>query len=442
MPEKQEQNQIPTSKIQRAGRFVKTGWKVGGNYAKHYAKKIVKPDLDREELDKANAEDIYESLSELKGSALKVAQMLSMDKGVLPTAYTDQFSLAQHKAPPLSGPLIVKTFKRYFGQAPSELFDEFEMEAAHAASIGQVHRAWINGEPLAVKIQYPGVADSVISDLNIVRPVARRIFGWKDRDIETYFEEVKARLVEETDYALEVERSMAISQQCAHIPNLVFATYHPELSCDRVISMSWLEGTHLDDFLAKNPSQAVRNSIGQALWDFYNFQVHQLKMMHADAHPGNFLFREDGTVGILDFGCVKEIPAQFYESYFRLLNPDILQDEAAFLESCRTAQMIMPDDTPEQVEFFTSIFREALNMVTRPFHSEHFDFGDEDFFAEIYAFGDRMGGDAAIRKTMRKAGPRGDKDGIYMNRAYFGLFSILNKLQAQVETKRYMPSFV
>lgn len=432
-----EQNKIPTSKIQRASKFVKTGLKVGGNYARHYAKKIVKPDLDREELDQKNAEDIYESLSEMKGSALKVAQMLSMDKGALPAAYASQFAQAQHKAPPLSGPLIVRTFKQYFGKAPSELYDKFEMNAAHAASIGQVHRAFKDGDTLAVKIQYPGVGDSVLSDLKIVKPVAKRIFGWKDSEIEVYFEEVKARLVEETDYELELERSQTISEQCAEIPNLVFATYYPELCCDRVISMSWMDGLHMDDFLANDPTQEVRNQIGQALWDFYNYQVHQLRIMHADAHPGNFLFRPDGSVGILDFGCVKEIPETFYESYFRLLNPQVLEDEALFLESARAAQIILPEDSEADIETYGTIFKEALNLVTQPFHADHFDFGDEEFFGAIYAYGERMGRNPVLRNSA----PRGDKDGLYMNRAYFGLFSILNQLKAQVETKRYMPSF-
>ncbi|MEL7063804.1 MAG: AarF/UbiB family protein, partial [Bacteroidota bacterium] len=196
------QDRIPTSKIQRTGKFVRTGFKVGRNYLNHYSKKLIKPDLDREQLDERNAKDIYDTLSQLKGSALKVAQMLSMDRGVLPAAFSNQFSQAQHKAPPLSGPLIVKTFRKYFGKSPSEIYDSFEMEAAHAASIGQVHRATKDGEKLAIKIQYPGVKDSVISDLNLVRPVARRMFGWQDRDLDVYFEEVKARLVEETDYQL------------------------------------------------------------------------------------------------------------------------------------------------------------------------------------------------------------------------------------------------
>jgi predicted unusual protein kinase regulating ubiquinone biosynthesis (AarF/ABC1/UbiB family) len=102
-----EQKSIPTSKVQRAGKFISAGAKIGGNYLKHYSKKLVNPNMTKDELHEDNATDIYNSLSQLKGSALKVAQMLSMDKSLLPTAYQQQFALAQYSAPPLSYPLVV-----------------------------------------------------------------------------------------------------------------------------------------------------------------------------------------------------------------------------------------------------------------------------------------------------------------------------------------------
>jgi predicted unusual protein kinase regulating ubiquinone biosynthesis (AarF/ABC1/UbiB family) len=361
-----------------------------------------------------------------------------MDRGVLPSAFSEQFSQAQYKAPPLSGPLIVKTFREYFGKSPLDIFDQFDMQAAQAASIGQVHRAIKDGKQLAVKIQYPGVADSVISDLNLIRPIARQMFGWKDRDLEMYFEEVKDRLVEETDYRLELERSVMISARCAALPHIFFSTYYPDWSSERVITMDWLEGMHLDTFLQSDPSQEIRNQVGQVLWDFYNFQVHQMQIMHADPHPGNFLFRQDGQVGILDFGCVKEISEAFYHNYFNMLQPEILADEKAFLENCIAAQMIMEDDSPEEVKTYTGIFKEALSILCKPFHSGRFDFGDKTYFDLIYEYGERMSKNPALRQSRV---PRGHKDGIYMNRAYFGLFSILNQLGAVVDTKRYMPEF-
>ena len=291
---------------------------------------------------------------------------------------------------------------------------------------------------MVIKFQYPGVKDSVISDLNLVRPVARRMFGWQDKDLDIYFEEVKARLVEETDYQLELQRSQQISEKCTHIPNLHFTSYFPEYSADRIITMKWLDGIHMDEFLAQNPSQEVRNQIGQALWDFYNYQVHKLQIMHADAHPGNFLFRLDGSVAVLDFGCVKEIPDRFYRNYFALLNPEVMNDEEKFKESLVAAQLIFEDDSPEEMDMYMGIAREALEIILNPFHKETFDFGDESYFDRIYEYGERMGRNTALRNSRV---PRGDADGIYMNRTYFGLFSILNTLKANIYTQRYMPSF-
>ena len=114
-----EQTSIPTGKVERASRFVATGLKVGGNYIKHYTKKLIDPSISREELHADNAEDIYDTLSNLKGSALKVAQMLSLDRGMLPKAYTERFAMSQYSAPPLSGPLVVNTFLKTLGKMPS-----------------------------------------------------------------------------------------------------------------------------------------------------------------------------------------------------------------------------------------------------------------------------------------------------------------------------------
>lgn len=217
-----EQEAIPVSKVQRAAKFISTGAKVGGNYVKHYAKKMVNPALDKESLHQSNAKDIYNSLSQLKGSALKVAQMMSMDKNLLPRAYQDKFTMAQYSAPPLSYPLVVKTFQQHLGKTPDQLFDTFTRSAVNAASIGQVHQATKGDKLLAVKIQYPGVADSVGSDLKLVRPFALRLLNMNEKELDHYMAEVEERLLEETDYVLEVERSREISKACEHIPNLNF----------------------------------------------------------------------------------------------------------------------------------------------------------------------------------------------------------------------------
>ena len=310
-------DKIPTSKIQRASKLVSTGAKVGVNYLKYYGDKLTKnEDEARSRLNENNAEDIYDSLKQLKGSALKVAQMLSMEKSIMPQAYVEKFSLAQFSVPPLSPPLVLKTFKNYFGKLPNELFDSFNSTAVNAASIGQVHVAEKNGKKLAVKIQYPGVAQSISSDLALVKPIAMKMFNIKGKDSDKYFKEVEGKLIEETNYILEMKQSKEISAACAHIPNLLFPQYYEELSSEKIITMDYMEGEHLSEFTANNTDEEAANKLGQALWDFYMFQIHKLRKVHADPHPGNFLVSKERNLVALDFGCMKTIPDEFYSPYF------------------------------------------------------------------------------------------------------------------------------
>ena len=312
-------SKIPISKLQRASKLVTTGAKVGVNYLKYYGNKITESEEKaREKLNKNNAEDIYDSLKDLKGSPLKVAQMLSMEKSILPRAYVEKFSLAQFSVPPLSEALVLKTFKKSFGKFPSEIFDKFDVKAYNAASIGQVHKAEKDGKMLAVKIQYPGVSESIKSDLAMLKPFVIRMFNMKGKMSDEYFLEVQNKLLEETDYILEVAQSKEIVTACKDIPNLKFPNYYSELSSNQIITMDWMQGIHLSEFTTLNTNQEKANSLGQALWDFYMFQIHNLKKVHADPHPGNFLISDDDKLVALDFGCMKTIPDSFYAPYFEL----------------------------------------------------------------------------------------------------------------------------
>ncbi|MFD2037591.1 ABC1 kinase family protein [Belliella marina] len=428
-----EQQSIPTSKVQRAAKFISTGAKVGGNYVKHYAKKVVNPSMTKDELHNNNANDIYNSLSELKGSALKVAQMMSMDKNILPRAYQDKFTMAQYSAPPLSYPLVVKTFQKYFGKTPEAIFDTFTKSAVNAASIGQVHQATQGDKKLAVKIQYPGVADSVSSDLKLVRPFALRLLNMNEKELDHYMEEVEEKLLEETDYTLEVQRSKEISEACSHIENLNFPKYYEELSADRVITMDWIDGKHIKEWLETNPTQEDKNRIGQALWDFYHHQVHNLMQVHADPHPGNFIIQNDGKLGIIDFGCVKVIPEDFYKGYFSLIKRELLINEDELNEIFYGLEFISDKDTEEEKVYFKGMFKEMISLLGKPFHVDTFDFANNNYFEQIFQLGDRISNDKMFRKS-RQA--RGSRHGLYINRTYFGIYNLLNQLEANIVTTK------
>ena len=425
---------IPTGKLERAGKLVSTGFKIGGNYIKYMGDKITNPGQAKENFDQNNAADIYDGLKSLKGSALKVAQMLSMEKNLLPRAYVDKFSLAQFSVPPLSGPLVRKTFKQYLGNYPEKIFDTFTAESVNAASIGQVHKATNEGKKLAVKIQYPGVANSISSDLTLVKPVATRLFNLRGKDSEKYFKEVEGKLLEETDYTLELEQSKEITEACSMIPNLKFPNYYPEFSCDKILTMDWMEGVHLSEYTARNNDPEQMQQVGQTLWDFYMYQIHVLKRVHADPHPGNFLVDKLGALVAIDFGCIKEVPEDFYVPYFELAQKEAIDDRDFFIDKITTLEILRPDDSEEDSAYITDLFHELLGVLTFPFHNDTFDFSDESFWSKVAHMSERLSQDKQIRKLN---GNRGSRHFLYINRTFFGLYNLLHDLKADIVVNNY-----
>ncbi|RAR74158.1 ABC1 kinase family protein [Flavobacterium aciduliphilum] len=420
---------IPTKKVERVAKLVTTGVKVGGNYLKYYSEKVVNPNLTKDKLHENNATDIYDGLKELKGSALKVAQMLSMEKNLLPQSYVEKFSLSQFSVPPLSAPLVRKTFKNYFKKYPEELFDEFASDSINAASIGQVHKAKKYGKDLAVKIQYPGVRESISTDIALVKPIAIRMFNLQGTSDE-YFQEVENKLTEETDYQLELHQSETVRKACERIDHLKFPTYYPELSSDKIITMDWMKGMHLSEFCKVENNQEKRNKVGQTLWNFYMFQMHQLKKFHADPHPGNFLVDEEANLIAIDFGCMKQIPESFYKPYFEVSTPSALADNTYFKKKLFELEILKSTDTPKEMDFFTAMFHELLTVFTEPIHKTEFDFSDPIFFGKIAALSEKFANDKELRKMN---GNRGSKHFIYVNRTFFGLYNLMFDIKAKIK---------
>ena len=421
-------DQIPITKIQRATKIVKTGAKVGVNYIKYYGNRITQEEEEaKKTLNNANADDIYDGLKNLKVSALKVAQMLSIEKSIMPAAYVEKFSLSQFSVPPLSPALVNKTFRKYFGKSAHEIFDKFDATSVNAASIGQVHQAEKEGKKIAVKIQYPGVAGSISSDLSLIKPIAIRMFNIKGKDSDKYFKEVEEKLIDETNYILEVDQSIEIAKACKHIPNMKFPEYYKEYSTDRIISMEWMNGLHLTEFAAQNSDPVLANKIGQALWDFYMYQIHVLRKMHADPHPGNFLVSKEEDLIALDFGCMKSLPDEFYYPYFTLSEKENINNKSLFEKKLYELEILRSDDSKKELDFFKEVFYDLLSLFTQPFHTDYFDFSNKTFFDAL----SNMAQEFAQKTELRKYnGNRGSKHFIYVNRTFFGLYNLMHTLKA------------
>jgi predicted unusual protein kinase regulating ubiquinone biosynthesis (AarF/ABC1/UbiB family) len=279
-----------------------------------------------------------------------------------------------------------------------------------------------------VKIQYPGVAESIASDLAMVKPVAMSMFNIKGKDSDKYFKEVENKLSEETNYILEVEQSKEIANACAHISNLKFPKYYEDFSSERIITMDYMHGEHLSEFTAYNRDQEKAHKLGQALWDFYMYQIHNLKKVHADPHPGNFLISEKGELIALDFGCMKSIPDEFYTPYFELAKPENINNKEYFVSKLYELEILKEDDTKEELAFFTEMFHEMLSLFTQPFHKESFDFSNTDFFGKIAELGERYSKSTDLKKMN---GNRGSKHFIYINRTFFGLYNLMFDLKSK-----------
>jgi predicted unusual protein kinase regulating ubiquinone biosynthesis (AarF/ABC1/UbiB family) len=183
----------------------------------------------------------------------------------------------------------------------------------------------------------------------------------------------------------------------------------------------------LSEFTKKNKDSKKSNQLGQALWDFYMHQIHNLRKVHADPHPGNFLINDEAQLIALDFGCMKTIPNDFYTPYFELADKSIMDNPKLFTEKLYELEILTAVDSHEETSFFKEMFHELLSVFTLPFQSKVFDFSDPEFFGKIGDIAERYSQNTELRKLNNT---RGSKHFIYMNRTFFGLYNLMFDLKA------------
>ena len=417
---------FPASKLERSGLFAKTGLKVGKNYAQYLMDRATgaEEEARKRELNAQNARDLFEEFTRLRGTALKLAQSMSMDTGLLPDEFMEVMAEAQYSVPPMNKALVRKRIRDGLGRFPELLFDDFEPEAMAAASLGQVHRARLDdGRDVAVKVQYPNVRETIESDLSVARTLFERLI--QGDGVGAHFEEVKARLQEETDYLNEAQNIDHFADQYDG-EKLVVPRPVPDRTAETVLTMTHVDGQHLDAFLDADPSPGERDRFGQLLWDFLHEQVAgNARTLHADTHPGNFLFRDDGRLGVIDFGCVKTFPQQFRDDMLRLFRARMADDEDQITDLLYTLDILhdgLPAETQEELRHF---FDEYGSLIVEPYRQSSFDFGDP-------AFRDRLQDCFEQASHLRAA--TGSPHFIFLNKALVGLLNLLTRLEARVDT--------
>ncbi len=436
MSEKQPQadESFPSSRLSRSKIAAKTGVKLGANYARYLARRSVgagDAEEERTKLHGRNAQDLFTELVKLRGTALKFAQGLSINPGILPEEFADILAQAQYSVPPMSAGLVRSLIRKSLGDYPEEVFASFEPQAVAAASLGQVHRARLHdGRVAAVKVQYPNVRESIESDLCVVGSIAQRVVG--GGSVEPYIDEVREHLWEETDYEQEGKYIEFFAEQYQD-DRVITPRWIPEFTTRTVLTMTYVEGQHLDAFLETNPSQELRDHFGQRLFDFATEQVAADNLtVHADAHPGNFLFRDDGRIGVLDFGCIKTFPRTFRDDLIRLFRARLADDEDALMHQYRALDLIRDYHDDEQRAYLLELLDDFGNVILAPFRHDMYDFGDSQILDGFRELLPKITG----REAFRHREPVGSPHFVFVNRLVAGLLSILTRLEARVDMRR------
>jgi predicted unusual protein kinase regulating ubiquinone biosynthesis (AarF/ABC1/UbiB family) len=327
--------------------------------------------------------------------------------------------------------LVRRLIKQALGDYPEHVFESFGTQAVAAASLGQVHRARLtDGTDVAVKIQYPNVRESIDADLRVVRGIARKVVG--NRSIDPYLDEVRERLREETDYENE-GRNIEFFAEQYRSRTIVTPRWIPEYTTTTVLTMTFVEGRHLNEYLETGPTQEERDRYGQMLWDFVHDQVAADHLtVHADAHPGNFLFRSDGRIGLLDFGCVKHFPRSFRDDLLHLFKARLDDDVRGLAAQYRALEIMHEGLSDDEREFLSGLLEDLGRIVISPYREDSFDFGEASTLKELQALIPKLTG----REAFRHRQPVGSPQFVYVNRLLVGFLSILTRLGARIDVRQ------
>ena len=311
----------------RLARFGKLGAAVLGASSRYLGDRVVDAVRQAEGRHQAQAKRLSaagtrlaETMGELKGAAMKLGQMLSVDNEVLPPEMRKALSVLQRQAPPMPFTQVVRLVEERIGQPLDAVFLEFEEQVLGAASLGQVHGATLlDGRRVAVKVQYPGIAGTIRSDMSNLKTLLKLtpLPGLKDR-VDEYIEEISKAFELEADYLREAEHQEIFGRFVESIDGVVVPSPVPELCRKDLLVMDRLEGLLLKDAWA-TLDQDERNNVGERFVDFFaqTFQYHQ--WVYGDPHPGNFLYLNSGELGVLDFGCARPVEAERTDLYLQLL---------------------------------------------------------------------------------------------------------------------------
>jgi len=408
----------------RVRRYARVGAAVGGLAARLAGQRYLGMKVDRDR----HAAELATALGGLKGPLMKVAQILSTIPDALPKEYVAELAQLQADAPPMGWPFVKRRMASELGPNWQKRFDKFEHEAAAAASLGQVHRATSHeGGQLACKLQYPDMQSAVEADLKQLRLIFS-IYERYDRAIVTkeIHAEIAARLREELDYRLEAKHMGLYGDMLAKEKHVEVPVPVGALSTGRLLTMNWLDGTPLLTFIKAHGEMEMRNRIAYNMFRAWYVPFYFYGIIHGDPHLGNYTLKRDGSVNLLDFGCIRIFGASFVQGVIDLYHALLHEDRALAVhayESCG----------------FTNLNNETIDVLNR---WAGFVYGPlmEDRTRRIQEKASGVYGREvaeSVHADLRRLGPvRPPREFVFMDRAAIGLGSVFLHLGAEINWHR------
>jgi len=412
----------------RTSRFFRVGTLAGKVSTSYLGQKIKKVFVNDEKAEASlaaahlrNALRVAKTLGQLKGALMKVGQMMSLYSDILPKEFTTILASLQKQAPPVSFPVIRGQMEREFDRSLEEVFSEIEEYPYASASIGQVHRGILkDGRRVVAKVQYPGVDQTIDSDMKNLRMLARSLgLMKKERGVDELIAEVRARLVEELDYLNEIKNINTFRKLFADDDRIIIPRGYEDVSTERVLVMEYVRG---EDFstLCKDADRSWRNTIGQSFVDLFFTQLFRLHVLHADPNPGNFSFLRDGRIIFYDFGCVKYFEEEFIDKYTILIRETLEGRYEKLVENCELIGVEQIGKKRHDWRFY-KMFADPILV---PFEGhEPYDFGQariHDVLIEL-----------AAKHWTNAFHFRSSPDIIFLNRVVVGMYNNLRRLAVQ-----------
>lgn len=420
---------VPTSKMGRMAVYGSMATKIGINTLGSRVKQVWKNEEDKK-LHEKNSKIIFDALSKLRGTALKFAQLLSLEDMMLTEEYKKQLNKSTYRVKPLNRAVVRKTIKSELGEYPEDIFVTFDTLAFAAASLGQVHQAEDSeGNQLAIKMQYPGIDETLEHDIGMIKTVYSMVTH--SPLLDDLLEEVGTIISTEVDYTAEAEHIEWFRERMGHL-DIIIPKVFPHYSSDKVLAMEYLEGKHLDAWLSTKPSQELRNAMAQQLFDLYSYSFFELKTFQADSNIGNYLFTDGEKIAFLDFGCIKSVPENFPRAIVDLVRASIVEDKEAMRQAYTDLGMLTESDEAFE-QYYESVFVPYATWTAAPYREAHFHFSLENNFAASIIEQNLIMGRAKEFKVQ-------NSNYVYFARGLYGLYKIFEEMDVTIEMRSRLPN--